>query len=161
MKKKLKIVGTVIFCIIMIALLVYLVYLLNGDSDTGSAQNPFNIVGDNETTETTDDNPNIIYQGLPDSFTIDSSVRTLTIKNDLANIDRYYTGVKVLEGETVIYDMEDSLIEPGKSVEIDLYDLLNSGDHEITIIQYGYRLGEQISQVASQTSQKVTVNVIK
>ena len=161
MKKKLKIVGTVIFCIIMIALLVYLVYLLNGDSDAGAAQNPFNIVGDNETPETTDDNPNIIYQGLPDSFTIDSSVRTLTIKNDLANIDRYYTGVRVLEGETVIYDMEDNLIEPGKSVEIDLYDLLDSGDHVITIIQYGYRLGEQISKVASQTSQKVTVNVIK
>lgn len=159
MKKSKKILLALLVLFLIVAVIGIIWIIKNRDNV--SQTNPFNVVGNDDSDKTEEVAPNIIYQGLPSSFEINSSVRTLTMKNDIANIDRYYTGVKILEGESIIYDMDTALIEPGKSVDIDLYELLTDGSHELTIVQYGYSFSDTISQVSSQTSQTVSVTVVK
>lgn len=159
MKKSKKVLLALLVLFLIIAI-IGIIWIMKNRDDV-SQTNPFSVVGNDDSDKTEEVAPNIIYQGLPSSFEINSSVRTLTMKNDIANIDSYYTGVKILEGESVIYDMDTALIEPGKSVDIDLYNLLSEGNHELTIVQYGYSFGDTVSQVSSQTSQTVSVKVEK
>ena len=123
----------------------------------------FDIVGEDkvEQTKGNADYGNIVYQGLPDAFTIDVNTQILSIANDTANEGKFYTGVRIKEGEEIIYEMGSSLLEPGKFVNINLCDLLTSGEHVITIEQYGYILRDKVTKVTSETSQKVNVTVIK
>lgn len=151
------------FCTFLI-LGIILVLGLRGCGNTPVIQLPqHNVIGeDKETQENTQaEDDGIIYAGFPDSFTINSKVRYLSVQNSVENKDRFYTTVKLLEGDKVIYDMKDDVIEPGKYVNIDLYSLLDKGEHKITICQAGYVMNEKFTPVATSTSQVVTVNVEK
>ena len=54
--------------------------------------------------------------------------------------------------------MEDSLIEPGKYVNINLYELLDPGAYDLEIVQYGYHM-DTMEPVSSVSSQMITVEV--
>lgn len=103
----------------------------------------------------------IIYAGFPSSFEINEKVQYLSVQNSEENADKFYTYVQILEGDEVIFDMKDSVIEPGKYKNINLYELLDKGDHTIVICQYGCRMDGYYSQVGSSTSQSVNVKVVK
>lgn len=121
-----------------------------------------NVEGDDkvEVEQTTVDD-GIIYAGFPSSFEINEKVQYLSIQNSEENQDKFYTYVQILEGDEIIFDMEGSVIEPGKYKNINLYELLDKGDHTIVICQYGCRMDGYYSQVGSSTSQSVNVKVVK
>lgn len=127
----------------------------------GVPENPFTVVGEEKEIQNDQGVDNIIYQGFPASFEINSNVRMLSVQNDMANKDKFYTGVRLIENDEVIYDMGDSLLEPGKYVNIDLYELLSAGEHVVTIVQYGYSFGDTVTQVAAEPSQTITITVKK
>lgn len=123
----------------------------------------FNILGDEkinqDDTQRLDDS--IIYVGFPSEFTINKNIRYLSVQNSIENNNKFYTAVKIMEGDNIIYDMKDNVISPGKYINIDLYSILNDGKHTITIYQTGYIMDKNFTQVSTSTNQTVTVLVNK
>ena len=121
-----------------------------------------NIEGEDKVeVEPTTVDDGIIYAGFPSDFEINKKVQYLSVQNSEENADKFYTYVQILEGDEIIFDMEGSVIEPGKYKNINLYELLDKGDHTIVICQYGCRMDGYYSQVGSSTSQSVNVKVVK
>lgn len=114
-----------------------------------------------EENSTQEKDDGIIYAGFPEAFTINSKIKYLSVQNSTENEGRFYTTVKLIEGDKVIYDMGEDVISPGKYVNIDLYSLLNEGEHEIVICQAGYAMNESFTQAATSTTQTVKVTVVK
>lgn len=146
-----------IIMLLLLALILFLMFWPSGKEEGKK----FNIIGDEKAEIEKDKQDNIVYQGFTSEFDINEKVKTLSIQNSEENEGKYYVGVSLKEGETEIYSMGEDLIKPGKYVNIDLYDLLDEGSHEITIVQYGYMVGEKVSSVSTRTQQTVTVNVSK
>lgn len=155
----------ILFFAMFLILGIMLIISLRGCDDGQKLQliNQHNVVGDEKETQesTQEKDDGIIYAGFPDSFTINSHVKYLSVQNSVENKGRFYTTVRLLDGDKVIYDMGDDVIKPGKYVNIDLYSLLSKGEHKITICQGGYAMDETFTQAATSTSQVVTVTVVK
>lgn len=153
-------------CLLLLIILFLLLLLFMKTCQGGTIEekipNPIkNVIGDEkfEQESTQEEDEGIVYAGFPSDFTINKDVRYLSVQNSEENKDKFYTAVKLLEGDKVIYDIGEDVISPGKYVNIDLYSLLDEGVHEITICQGGYVMDDNFTQVATSTSQVVHVTV--
>lgn len=122
-----------------------------------------NVLNDDkiEQSDVRDTDGGIVYNGFPSSFTITSDVQYLSVQNSMDNAGKYYTGARIIENDEVIYDMGQDVISPGKYANINLYEILSAGEHKLTIVQYGCGMDKNFTDVATGTSQVVTVNVKK
>lgn len=119
------------------------------------------IISENKQETASSEDVGIVYSGFPAEFTINKKVKYLSVQNSIDNENNFYTTVKLMEDDKVIYDMGSDLIQPGKYVNIDLYNLLSPGKHTVTIYQYGYAMNDTFTQAASNTNQIVTITVEK
>lgn len=149
--------------LIILILIVTVLILLKACNNETIHIPDYNILGDEkinqENTEILDDS--IVYVGFPSEFTIDKNIKYISVQNSIENNNKFYTAVKIVEGNKTIYDMEDSVISPGKYINIDLYSMFKAGKHTITIYQTGYMMDKSFTQVATSTNQTVTITVNK
>lgn len=147
----------------MLLAAVFLLILCFKQCSYGGINSHKNIINDDKINqqESNTSSDGIVYNGFPSSFTINKDAKYLSIENSMDNANKYYTGARIYEGDTMIYDMGEDVISPGKFANINLYDILSVGEHELTIVQYGCGMDKDFTEVATGTSQVVTVKVEK